>query len=155
MAADLNVPPLLLGLAIASAFVGLWLLICWTLGKGSGWTTLQDRYPDRDDACFARLSMQSFSMGKTGRLRTRFKNCVTIEACSTGVRFRLWPLWGMFQRPFFVPWGDIAASEWKLMFLRSAKIRFSGWPDGDMIMPVARWNAIAAVAPEGGLNLAA
>lgn len=135
-------------------FIGLWLAICFLLGRMSGWTRLQELYPDRaEEPVLEKFVWQSASMGGAFGMPVNFNGCLTIEACAVGVRFRLWKIFGMFQRPFFVPWCDLAVAEKKLLFVRRARLLFVLWQGGEMLMPLRTWNRIARHASASGLEL--
>ena len=153
--AETPVPLALLVAGFLASFAALWLGITYMLGRMSGWTVLQDVYPDHDEAARERFRMQSASLGGAFGMPVNFNGCLTIDACASGVRFRLWRIFGMFQRPFLVPWGDISVDEKNLLFLKAARLRFARWPGGQVTMRKARWNRIAVQAPVTGLTLRA
>lgn len=86
--------------------VGLWLFVTTATGVMSGWLYLQAAYPDRDEPELWSIGMISGRMG----LGTRFTGMLSLAACETGLRVRVWWIFGPLMRPFFVPWTDIDAS---------------------------------------------
>ena len=146
--------PLVLLVIFPIFFVGMWLAITTFLGKASGWQKLEEIYADMKlDPLRRRFRMQSASLGGAFGMPVNYNSCLTIEACSSGLRFRLWRIFGLFRRPFMVPWRDIAVDEKKIFIFRMARLRFARWEGGQVTMRVGRWNRIAAEAPQGGLSL--
>ena len=77
-------------------FVGMWLLISTVLGMWSGWNTLQDECPDRQERPNLRLRFQSGALG-SGRLwnpwgNVQYGNCLRLDACPAGLRISLWKI---------------------------------------------------------------
>ena len=98
-------------------FVGMWLAITTLLAAMSGWFTLEDEYPDRQDTVLGTMRFQSGQMGRLGLGGVSFGNCLRFELCQTGLRVRVWKLLGLFSRPFFVPWRDVEVERKKFLFL--------------------------------------
>ena len=83
--------------------VGLWVLFAWVNGTISGWFKLQTRYPDCEEIPFKTLRFQTAAMGQIAN----YPSCLRFDLCPNGMRISVWRVFGLFQRPFFVPWGQI------------------------------------------------
>src|SRR4051794_6773901 len=93
-------------------FVGLWLFVTTVLGFLSGWFDLQRHYPKGDEPALLTLRWRSGSMG----MGVSLSGILTLSACSSGLRIGIFRLFGLFQRPFFVPWDEIEAEQTTLFF---------------------------------------
>jgi len=128
-------------------FIGLWLAVTTVLGRASGWKFLQGAYPDRIETPLVRLQLQSGSMGGRWGMPVNFNGCLRYDVCPTGLRVAIWRIFGWFQQPFFVPWGHITAEEKKMLFLTGIRLRFTGWPDGELIIRRRTFERMVEAAP--------
>ena len=109
-------------------FVGMWLLSTTLMRWMSGWASLQERFPDRVEAPLKRLFLPSGMLGK-GSLwnpwgNVNFGNTLRLEICPSGLRVALWRVFGLFSKPFFVPWKLIAVEERRVLFMRVYRLSF-------------------------------
>jgi hypothetical protein len=75
---------------------GLWLVVTTILANISGWFALQNRFPVRPAQELQKLRFQSAAMGKGAAIpKTSF---------------------GLFSRPFFVPWDEITLTTRRRLF---------------------------------------
>lgn len=146
-----HTPPAWLLALFPVFFVTLWCLACLSLGNLSGWNQLQDLYPDTGEPTQVRLGGQSLSMGGLLGMPVNFNGCVTIELCAGGIRFRLWRIFGLFQRPFLVPWRDIAVDEARVFLMRRARLRLARW-DGAITLRPRTYARLVEQAPGGRLS---
>jgi hypothetical protein len=116
--------PLWLWLLIPVLFLtfggALWLGVATLLGALSGWRALQAYYPDRPAAPLDVLRGQSGRMG----VGVNFNGCLRLDICPGGLRVGMTRILGPFNRPFFVPWNDIAAAHRKLWFTDAVRLTF-------------------------------
>lgn len=89
----------------------MWLIIVTLLGRMSGWIALQNRFPDRPDETLVAMRAQSGAMGGISLAKVNFSGCLRFDVCRKGLRVSVWKIFGPFQRPFFVPWSQIAVSD--------------------------------------------
>lgn len=86
-------------------FAAVWLLVTVTLSRMSGWRALSDAFPDRADETLIGFGAASGQMG----LGVSYNSCLVITACRQGLRIGVWKIFGPFDRPFFVPWGQLTS----------------------------------------------
>lgn len=92
-------------------FLGFWLAITTILARLSGWPDLQARYPDMPETRrLERLHFQSGSMGDRPFGGVQYGGCLTFDVCSSGLRVKVWRIFGPFLKPIFVPWSEISAT---------------------------------------------
>ena len=126
----------------------MWGLGLWTTARFSGWMALQSRYPDRLDQSLQRLRFQSGNMGKFFGTGINFGNCLTFDVCRSGLRISVWFLFSLFQKPFFVPWSEIVATERRRFFFRGVELRFGPPGDGRVLWIYRKtFDRIAAAGP--------
>jgi hypothetical protein len=101
-------------------FAALWLFITTFLGFLSGWFTLANAYPDRDEEALLKLRFLSGSMGAGVSMHGILK----LDVCHTGLRVGILRLFGIFERDFFVPWTEITVERRTRFFMPMADLRF-------------------------------
>jgi hypothetical protein len=131
-------------------FIGMWLLVTTLLGAWSGWTSLQDEYPDRTEEPRLRLRFQSGALG-SGNLwspwgNVQYGNCLRLDVCASGLRISMWRIFGPFLRPFFVPWHDITASERRMLLFKMYRLSL-GRTGRALTIPARTYRRLAAVSP--------
>jgi hypothetical protein len=131
-------------------FVGMWLLISTVLGMWSGWNTLQDEFPDRQERPNLRLRFQSGALG-SGRLwnpwgNVQYGNCLRLDACPAGLRISLWKIFGPFLRPIFVPWNEIAVTERRMLVFKMYRLSL-GRSGRTLTVPARTYRKLAAASP--------
>lgn len=114
-------------------FLGMWLIIVTLLGRMSGWINLQDRFPDRPDESLIIMRAQSGAMGGISVAKVNFSGCLRFDVCRTGLRVSIWKIFGPFQRPFFVPWGQITVSDASVFKFKRHRLAF-GTPEGGFLI---------------------
>lgn len=115
-------------------FVGLWLVIVTLIGRLSGWTRLQNRFPDRPEESLVIMRAQSGAMGGISAAKANFSGCLRFDVCRTGLRVSVWKIFGPFQRPFFVPWGQITVSDASIFKFKRHRFTFGTPRSGFLII---------------------
>ncbi|MDG2003476.1 MAG: hypothetical protein P8J20_09110 [Novosphingobium sp.] len=138
MSNETLVPIIIVGFFVA--FSAMWLGITGLLGKMSGWSKLERAYPDHPEPPVEVLSLQSARIGVVG-----YNNCLRFEICATGLRISVMRLLGPFQRPFFVPWGQIKAQRRSRLFFKSVELNFGMRGEGKMAVRERSFERIAAI----------
>ena len=129
-------------------FAAMWCLGMWTTARFSGWRALQVRYPDRLDQSLERMRFQSGNMGRFLGTGINFGNCLTFDICRLGLRVSIWFVLSLFQKPFFVPWSDITATERRRFFFRGVELRFGAADDAKTLWIYRKtFDRIAAAGP--------
>ena len=109
-------------------FVGMWLLVTTLLWWLSGWGALQEKFPDKDEAPLKRLRFQSGLLGKGGLWNpwgnVNYGNCLRLDLCPGGLRVAIWRIFGLFSKPFFIPWQRITVEERRILFMRFYRLSF-------------------------------
>src|SRR5262245_63391586 len=82
-------------------FVLLWLTIAAVIGPTTGWYSLMERYPNRQEENLLQLRRKSGMLGK-GSMR----GMLNLAVCPSGLRIGVSKIFGMFIRDFFVPWNE-------------------------------------------------
>ncbi len=120
-------------------FAAAWLAITSFFGLLAEWFSLQDRFPNDDDAALLNLNMRSGWMG----VGVAFNSCLTLTACRSGLRISVWRILGPFQRPFLVPWNQIKATQKSMLFVPMARLEF-GTPNlGRLTINARDWQKLA------------
>ena len=120
-------------------FILFWIAITALLGLFSGWFQLQAQFPRNGDRPLRRLWMQSGRMGWVN-----LNGILTLEACPSGLRVKIWPLFGPFQRPFQVPWDQIDAEPVRFLFMASVRLRFGRPVAGQLTISPRAWERLQA-----------
>ena len=129
-------------------FVWIWCFAMWTTAVFSGWRVLQKRYPDRLDQSLERLRFRSGNMGGFLGTGINFGNCLTFDICRSGLRVSVLFILSLFQKPLFVPWSDITASERRRFFFRGVELRFGAGDDAKVLWIYRQtFDRIAAAGP--------
>lgn len=129
-------------------FSVLWLGITSLLGLLSGWFRLQRAFPDQiEQQPIAQLRGQTGMMGGLALMPVNFKHCLRLDVCPTGLRVAVTRLLGPFQRPFFVPWSNIAAERGKFLFGTFYRLNFGVPAVGALSLHVGAAQKIAAASP--------
>jgi hypothetical protein len=133
-------------------FIGLWLSIGVFLGFLSGWYALMRRYPDRDERPLATLNRLSAAMGSG--LPVSMNGILSLSACPSGLRVRIWRIFGPFNRPFFVPWKDIGIETTTRVFAPRVRLTFGSPEIGRLSVDARNWERLHERAEEVTGNLA-
>lgn len=142
---------LLLPVAIPLAFACIWIGVTTLIGFMSGWFTLMQQFPDRDEKPIAQLNWQSGFMGKIG---VNFRNVLMIGVCPSGLRFGLFRIFGLFARDFFVPWHAIKATKKEWWMWQVTELSF-GKPEVGRLMVYGYTAGRIAEAAKGRPEIAA
>jgi hypothetical protein len=132
-------------------FIGMWLAITTILGAMSGWFGLQSEYPRGTDAPLLTIRGLSGYMG----LGVNLNGVLTLSACPSGLRVAIRRGFGPFQRPFLVPWSEIAAERKKRFFMPMAQLRFGSPEIGKLTIDAGIWQKLSRHAPPGRRTTAA
>ena len=125
-------------------FIAMWLAVTAMIGLLSGWFTLQNRYPNNDEPALLTLRSQSGMMGK----RAGMNGILTLSACPSGLRIGIWRVFGLFQRPFLVPWDEITADPKSFFFVPMARLGFGHPEIGSLTIDAGSWQSLSAHSPE-------
>jgi hypothetical protein len=133
------------------AFIGMWLLITTILGIVSGWRALVERFPDSQDPALERLHFQSAAIG-TGSFfnpwgNVSYSSCLRFDVCHTGLRVKIWRIFSPFEKPFLVPWAQIAVEEKKFLFLNRYRLTFGDPSLSALTINPQAYRRIAANSP--------
>lgn len=126
-----------------AVFAGVWVGVSALIGLVSGWYGLARRFPDRDEPALIRLDGCTGFMGAGANL----KGVLTLSACASGLRVAIWRGLGLFSRPFFVPWDQVAVSRRKVLFGELARLEFGRPPAGNLSLYPKTW---ARLSPPAG-----
>lgn len=124
-------------------FIGMWLAVTLLLGLFSGWFSLQSRYPNNDEPALLKLSRQSGSMGAGVAMNGILK----LSACPSGLRIGIWRMFGLFQRPFLVPWDEITATSKTMFFMPMARLSLGHPNIGNLTIDARSWERLSAHSP--------
>ena len=124
-------------------FAILWLLVGLLLGLLAGWFRLARRYPDRGEAATLEVKRQSASMG----LGVHLSGVLSLGVCPSGLRICVMRLFGVFWRPFLVPWHDVTVERRKGLFAEAAVLRFGRPPVGRLKLAGYLADRLARSAP--------
>jgi hypothetical protein len=105
-------------------FAGLWLAITTLLGLLSGWFYLRWRFTDlgRDDRgdLLGSYKYQTAGMG----IGVNLRNILTLEVYRLGLRLKILRVFGIFNRPIFIPWSEIRVERKWALWGKAAVLRF-------------------------------
>ena len=121
-------------------FIALWLTVTILLGFISGWFALQSRYPDTGEPALFTLRRQAGSMGPG----VAMKNVLRLSACPSGLRIGIPRIFGLFQRPFLVPWDEITATPKKTFFVPMARLALGDPRIGTVTIEARSWERLVA-----------
>ncbi len=132
----------LFALAFPLSFLSMWLAVTTLLGGLSGWFELQRRYSRGVERPILTLHMRSGTMG----VGVQLNGILTLSACPSGLSVGVWRIFGIFQRPFFVPWQDIRSESVTRFFQPMSKLSF-GFPEtGRLTIDRRSWVRLSSVA---------
>jgi hypothetical protein len=103
-------------------FAAIWIAATISLGAMSGWYSLAAAYPDRDEPAEQTFLSVSGMMGAW----VSFSRVLSIDVCPSGLRVRIWRIFGPFCRPFFVPWSDLRVERTTRFLRPAAELSFGG-----------------------------
>lgn len=131
----------------------MWFLVTTLLGVLSGWYKLMMEYPDSDDTgeLFSTYSGRSGSMG----LSVNMSRILTLETRRHGLRIKMMRIFGIFNRPIFVPWKDIKIERKKAIWGDRATLYFGNGGNFERLSLEADlanllWRDASEVWPERG-----
>jgi hypothetical protein len=132
-------------------FAGLWLAVTMVLGAWSGWNSLQQSYPDRQEQPIDRMRMQSGMLGSGSSFNpwggVSYSGCLRFDVCPSGLRVAVWRIFGPLQRPFFVPWNEIRVEKFNLFFFSRYRLNFGNRNDAGLSIGRRAFERIAANSP--------
>jgi hypothetical protein len=130
-------------IAFPFLFVGMWVLVTTMLGLMSGWFSLQQWYADDgNEEPLLKLGWQSGSMG----FGVSFNSCLTLASRRDGLSIRMWRIFGPFQKPLLIPWGEITAEPKRFLFIRMVRLNFGNPRSGSLKIRESIWNNLVAAA---------
>jgi hypothetical protein len=125
-------------------FAVLWLGISTLLGWVSGWYSLMQHYPNREDPALFTLRAQSGSMGSGVQMR----RILNLSACHGGLRIGILRIFGLMSKDFFVPWEVITITRRKNYFQLLAELNFGTPSKGRLVIPAHVANQLAHAVPD-------
>jgi len=127
-------------------FAAMWLTVTTLLGLLSGWDGLRRLYPDdTGEQPLLTLRAQSGSMG----LGVSLSGILRLRAYPSGLGIGIWRLFGPFQRPLKIPWGEIEAASGTSFFVPSVTLRLGSRATGRLRISAASWNRLLDAVPRG------
>ena len=137
-------------------FIGAWLLSTTAIWLLSGWSRLQDHFPDRDEVPLERLRFQSAIFGRSF-FGANYGSCLRFDVCRGGLRVAVWRVFAPWSRPFFVPWTAIRTEPKRYLGLPHYVIGFyrlvCGDPEVQSLILTNRAARRVAEASQGGFEL--
>jgi hypothetical protein len=128
-------------------FIALWVGASAVLGFLSGWFELRQWYADDgSEAPLLKLGGQSGSMGAGVGLRGVLK----LLAYPSGLGVRISPLFGPFQRPLKIPWGEIDAEPGTRFFAPVVKLSLGRGAKGTLKISARTWSRLVDAVPQAG-----
>ena len=124
-------------------FIGVLLAVTAMIGLLSGWFTLQNHFPNKDEPALLTLRSQSGMMGA----RAGMNGILTLSACPSGLRIGIWRIFGPFQRTFLVPWDEITAEPKTFFFVPMARLGFGHPEIGNLTIDAGSWQSLSAHSP--------
>ena len=109
------------------AFPPLWFVVTLILSVLSGWFSLMERYPSRNEVSILRLANQSGSLGVVS-----MRNILKLSVCDSGLRVGIMRIFGPFCRDFLVPWNEITITRGDRYFWKFAKLSFGQPSNGNL-----------------------
>ena len=99
---------LLVVVLFLTVFPLMWLGITSLIMAISGWSGLSERFPDRSDTVLRAFTWQSGAIGPHPMASANFRNVLTFEVCTKGLRITIMKLMAPFAKPVFVPWNRLS-----------------------------------------------
>ncbi len=124
-------------------FLGIWVVVSFTLSRVSGWTRLAQHYPaDRSfDGQLIRFQAAQF------RAATNYNGCLDFGANYEGLYIVPMFLFRAFHPPLLIPWSDITARPIKLWGIWNfIELRFQRAPDIPVRIKVQLAQRLAAAS---------
>jgi hypothetical protein len=109
------------------AFPAFWFVVTLILSVLSGWFSLRERYPNRDEVPILTLANQSGSLGVVS-----MRNILKLSVCGSGLRVGIMRIFGPFCRDFLVPWNEITITRGDRYFWKFAKLSFGQPENGNL-----------------------
>jgi hypothetical protein len=70
---------------------------------------------------------------------------LTLSACPSGLTVAVWRMFGIFQRPFFVPWEDIYSESVTRFFQPMSKLSFGSPETGHLTIDRRSWVRLSSI----------
>lgn len=131
----------LIALAAPVGFAAFWLLVTAMIGSLAGWYKMQRRYPPPQEPALAVLRYQSGWMGPA-----RLRNVLTLSAHRSGISVGIARLLGPFQKPFLVPWEEIAAEPLSSFVVSWTQLRLGKPTVTTLTIKTAAWRDLLEAA---------
>lgn len=88
----------------AVAFPAFWIFVTSMIAEIGGWNRVARRFPDRErEPANARFRFCSAQLGSS-LFGPSYNHILTFEVCDTGLRIRVWKVFGFLSKPIFLPW---------------------------------------------------
>ena len=136
-----------------TVFPLMWLGITSLLMALSGWSKVSSRYPDRGDTIFESIGWQSGAIGPHPLAAINFRNVLTFEACSAGMRLKVMKIMAPFAKPIFVPWQDLHVKNRSILIVDYYDLLFGHEGEGGHIMVTKKLGRRLAEASAGRMVL--
>ncbi len=135
-------------LLFAVAFPAIWLGVTALLAEIGGWNRLQRVFPDQSDASVVEsLGFRSAQLGHP-LAGVSYSGVLTFDVCNTGLRIRVWKLFGPFCKPLFLPWNSFRTEPYHWFIWDACRMRWGPRTRDSMIIYRRLAEAIA-VASDG------
>lgn len=131
----------------------MWLGITSLLMAISGWSKVSARYPDRADTVLGSFGWQSGAIGPHPLASVNFRNVLTFEACSAGMRLKVMKVMAPFAKPVFVPWDALTVKTRSILIVDYYDLLFGPEGKGGHIMVSKRLGRKLAEASAGRMEL--
>ena len=126
-------------------FGGMWLLATTMLGFMSGWFNLQQWYPDDgSEEPLLQLRGQSGQMG----LGVSMHGILKLRAYSSGLGIGVMRIFGPFQKPLRIPWGEIESEPSTSFFLPMVKLHLGRPENGRLKITARSWARLVDAVPK-------
>lgn len=133
----------ILPVAIPLFFVVIWIGVTSLLSFLSGWFTLQQQFPNRDEKPLLQLNWQS---GFMGSLPVNFRNVLKVSVCPSGLRIGVLRVFGAFAHDFFVPWHAISATKKEFWMWQVTELTFGKPEIGKLLLYASTTDRLAEAA---------
>jgi hypothetical protein len=105
-------------------FVGLWLLVSFTLSAMGGWRALAEHYPAPSSVSGRRFRWRSGRMAGG----VNYGGCLTLGAAPGGLYLAVLPMFRAGHPPLLIPWSDVTAREARTWLAEHVELQFARVP---------------------------
>ena len=124
-------------------FALVWIGVTSLLSVLSGWFTLMQQFPNRDEKPLLQLNWQS---GFMGTLPVNYRNVLKLGVCPSGLRIGVLRPFGLFAHDFFVPWHALKAERKEYWMWQAVELSLGKPPIGRLMIYGSTADRIAEAA---------